>query len=163
MRRIPALILGACCLLGAAAPSRAVTVVGDNCQLTVDVLEGSGGTYAVVHLSSKYGFHTWGQLDLLVDDAPFKKDIVDTTTEFAFAVRIADPGVTVTACAVFQGRFEVYGDSFQLASASDCQSAQAILPVRTAGRTPGLRIPVALAPADPGPRASRLAPRPLRR
>ena len=95
--------------------------VDNNVMVNVELLQGSGGVYAVTTVTSRYHLPTWGYVNLEVNGRIVKVEPISTSDRQVNASLVSPGGTqSLSCCGTFSGRFSVGGDSSRGAQVLDC-------------------------------------------
>lgn len=128
------LVLGTLLLGALAFPMQAQALpIDSDVTVKVELLQGSGGVYAVTTVTSQYHLATWGDLYLNINGRLVKVEPVATSDRQVIAALVGQASQPLNACATFSGRFSVGGDNTRNVQVLDCDYRPA---------NPGLASPV---------------------
>lgn len=142
-------------LLTAAVPASA-SLVEQNSKVEVEVIDGAGGVYALVTVTSRYGFDVDGDLQLSANGQTRKVEPIHTNSQQVVAVLVGARGATVTACGDLDATVHIYGDNYTPVTAHACTYSSAETRTSQIADRPRLSGQL-LSPAVPA-----AGPRPLR-
>lgn len=152
MSRIATLALTTMLVLPGAANAGPLPV-DENVQISLEVLHGVGGVYAIVIVQATWGLQTEGDVEILVNGNAIKLEPISTSSAQYVATYLSNQNVPLAACARFDGAFRLHGDRWRSVTREACRFYSPVLDAQPS--VAPLQRPIALAAPD------RPAPRPV--